>query len=228
MKSTIPEKEKEDEGIMGDECAIRLTTQERKFLMDVHERPESFVVDRYSRLRLSARKGNEVQRVLIDRRLIESASISLHGGTGKILALTGEGRQALGLPNAASNRNGGPVHTYWKRRLAEHLRARGYEVSEEYPVGGGKTIDLLATRGEKRVAFEIETGASDAQANVQKCLAAGVDKLVVVATSTEVRDRLATNLPPQGDVRVVLARRAVQAGSKVESTGGAARVGLGQ
>ena len=38
-------------------CAIRLTTQERKFMLDVHERPTSFVVDRYSRLGLSARKG---------------------------------------------------------------------------------------------------------------------------------------------------------------------------
>jgi Holliday junction resolvase len=194
VKTTIPEKEKRDEGIRGDECAIRLTTQERKFLMDVQERPTSFVVDRYSRLGLSARKGNELQRVLIERGLVESASISLHGGTAKILGLTGEGRQALGLPNAASNRNGGPVHTYWKRRLAEHLRARGYEVAEEFPVGSGKTIDLVATRGGKRVAFEIETGASDAAANVRKCLAAGVDSVIVVATSARNRESLAKKL----------------------------------
>jgi hypothetical protein len=199
MKTTIPRKEKRDEGIRGDECAIRLTTQERKFLLDVHERPESFVVNRYSRLRLSARKGNEVQRALIDRRLIESASISLHGGTGKILALTEEGRQALGLPNGASNRNGGPVHTYWKRRLAEHLRACGYEVAEEFAVGGGKTIDLVATRGGKRVAFEIETGHSDAAANVRKCLNAGVDGVVAVTTSRKVKHNLP--LGPAGRAR---------------------------
>ncbi|HUV04341.1 MAG TPA: hypothetical protein VMX94_04465, partial [Armatimonadota bacterium] len=141
-----------------------------------------------------ARKGTAIQRALIDRRLIESASISLRGGSGKILALTEEGRQALGLPAAASNRDGGPVHTYWKRRLAEHLRARGYEVAEEFPVGGGKTIDLVATRGGKRVAFEIETGASDAAANVRKCLAASVDSVVVVATSARNRESLAKKL----------------------------------
>jgi Holliday junction resolvase len=86
------------------------------------------------------------------------------------------------------------VHTYWKRRLAEHLRTRGYEVAEEFPVGGGKTIDLVATRGGKRVAFEIETGASDAAANVRKCLAAGVDRVVVVATSARNRESLAKKL----------------------------------
>ncbi|MCX5647531.1 MAG: DUF87 domain-containing protein, partial [Planctomycetota bacterium] len=194
IKITIPKKEKGDEGMMGDECAIRLTTQERKFLMDVQERPTSFVVDRYCRLALPARKGTAIQRALIDRRLIESASISLRGGSGKILALTEEGRQALGLPNAASNRNGGPVHTYWKRRLAEHLKSCGYEVTEEYPIGGGKTIDLVASRGNERIAFEIETGESDAAANVQKCLEAEMRTVFVVATSTSRRDSLARRL----------------------------------
>jgi hypothetical protein len=203
MKTTIPKKEKGDKGMMGDECAIRLTTQERKFLMDVQGRPTSFVVDRYCRLALPARKGTAIQRALIDWRLIESASISLRGGSGKILALTEEGRQALGLPNAASNRNGGPVHTYWKRRLAEHLRARGYEVAEEFPVGGGKTIDLVATRSGKRVAFEIETGKSDIVANAQKCLDAGIGEVFVVTTSANLRDSLARMLDPSPNTTVV-------------------------
>ena len=195
---------------MGDECAIRLTTQERKFLMDVQERPTSFVVDRYCRLALPARKGNEVQRVLIDRRLIESASISLRGGSGKILALTEEGRQALGLPAAASNRDGGPVHTYWKRRLAEHLRSCGYDVTEEFPVGGGKTIDLVATRDGNRLAFEIETGKSDAAANVRKCLEVGLDRVIVLTTSAHSQDALAGKLASYPNTSVMTAGAAIK------------------
>ena len=205
MKSTIPEKGKRGEGIRGDECAIQLTTQERKFLLDVIERPTSFVIDRYCRLGLSARKGNELQRVLMERGLVESASISLHGGTGKLLVLTEEGRQALGLPTAPSSREGGPVHAYWKRRVAEHLRSCGYEVTEEYPVGGGKAIDLVASRDGKRVAFEVETGNSDAAANVRKCLDAGVEQVVVVATSRAAHERLKSSLPADPRVRVVAA-----------------------
>jgi hypothetical protein len=167
------------------------------------------VVDRYSRLGLSARKGNEVQRVLIERGLVESASISLHGGTAKILALTEEGRQALGLPNAASNRNGGPVHTYWKRRLAEHLRARGYEVTDEYPIGGGKTIDLVATRDGKRIAFEIETGHSDGAANVTKCLNAGIDRVVTVTASRKVKHDLLSSLKGHTHVEVMTGTAAI-------------------
>ena len=194
---------------MGDECAIRLTTQERKFLLDVHEHPESFVVDRYSRLRLSARKGNEIQRALIDRRLIESVSISLRAGTGKILALTGEGRQALGLRASPSNREGGPVHAYWKRCLAEHLKTCGYEVGEEYPIGGGKAIDLVAARDGKRIAFEVETGHSDGAANVRKCLNAGVDRVVVVTTSRKVKHSLPLGPAGRACAEVLTATEAI-------------------
>jgi hypothetical protein len=186
--------------------------------MDVQERPTSFVVDRYCRLRLSARKGTAIQRALIDRRLIESASISLRGGSGKILALTEEGRQALGLPAAPSSREGGPVHRYWKRRLAKHLRSCGYEVTEEFPIGGGKTIDLVATRDGKRIAFEIETGHSDAAANVRKCLDAGMDRAVVVAPSAATRNRLARTLRTWPEVELLTPSDVIY-GSSVDNGG---------
>ncbi|MBM4017226.1 MAG: hypothetical protein FJ288_02695 [Planctomycetes bacterium] len=202
-------KNEEEEGENG--CAIRLTTQERKFLLAVHERPESLVVDRYLRLRLSARKGNEVQRALKGRGLIESAHVSLASGTGKILALTDKGRQALGLRASPSGREGGPVHAYWKRRLAGHLRARGYDVTEEYAVGGGKAIDLVATRDGKRIAFEIETGQSDAAANVRKCLDAGLDRVVVVATGSPA-ERAVAALRAHPRAEVVAARELLETG----------------
>jgi len=82
----------------------------------------------------------------------------------------------------------------WKKRLAEYLRASGYAVTEEYPVGGGRTIDLVAERDGKRIAFEIETGKSDAAGNVQKCLDAGMDRVIVVAVTAGVQDKLARTL----------------------------------
>jgi Holliday junction resolvase len=85
------------------------------------------------------------------------------------------------------------------------LRSEGYEVAEEAPVGGGKTVDLLAVRGGKRIAFEVETGKSDAAANVRKCLEAGVDRVVVFATSRAAYERLKSSLPADPRVRVVAA-----------------------
>ena len=63
-------------------------------------------------------------------------------------------------------------------------------MAEEFPVGGGKTIDLVATRDGKRIAFEVETGESDTAANVQKCFDAGLEKIVVVTTSSRIQEAL--------------------------------------
>ena len=101
------------------------------------------------------------------------------------------------------------MHAFWKRRLAEHLRACGYEVAEEFPVGGGKAIDLLAARDGKRIAFEVETGESDAVANVQKCLKAGIGEVFVVATSANLRDSLTRKLDSSPNTTVVTGSEAL-------------------
>lgn len=51
------------------------------------------------------------------------------------------------------------MHRYWKHRIDEHLKNCGYKVEIEVPVGDGKTIDIVAERNGKRIAFEIERRA---------------------------------------------------------------------
>ena len=116
----------------------------------------------------------------------------------------------MGVSRGESDRHGGPEHRYWVKRMADQIRADGYKVAEEVPVGGGKTIDLVATRNGERIAFEIETGKSDAAANVRKCLGAGVDKVVVVATSADVRSMLARKLRPHPSVDVLTGSEAIK------------------
>ena len=94
--------------------------------------------------------------------------------------------------------------------MTEQLRADGYKVAEEVPVGGGKTIDLVASRDGRRVGFEIETGKSDAAANVRKCLDAGMDRVVVVATSADVRSMLARKLRPHPSVALLTGSEAIK------------------
>jgi hypothetical protein len=112
------------------------------------------------------------------------------------------------VSESKSHRHGGAAHQYWVHRLAKQLRAAGYDVQTEAPIGGGKTIDIVATRNGKRIAFEIETGNSDAAANVRKCLAAGLKKVVVVATTRRVRDALASSVPADPRVRYTIAAEA--------------------
>lgn len=68
-------------------------------------------------------------------------------------------------------------------------------VGEEFPIGGGRTIDVVATRHGRRIAFEIEIGKSDGAANVPKYLDAGVDKVVVVAVSCRIKNMVICSLP---------------------------------
>lgn len=165
-------------------CAIQLTTQEREFLMDVWQHPTSAVRQRYGRLRFSPYRGNFLQRSLFRRELVCFFYVVLSRGRIKTLMLTDKGKEVLGINERESDRHGGPEHRYWGRVIADRLRANGYEVSEEVPIGGGKAIDIVASRDGRRIAFEIETGKSDVLGNVQKCLEAGMEKVVVVLTSS--------------------------------------------
>jgi hypothetical protein len=190
----IPVKAKDEISNGEKGCAIQLTTQEKGFLADIWMHPTSTTTDHYHSLRLSSRRGTGLQQMFLKRGLILSCPIVVGHSRIKVLALTELGKSALGIDEPAADRLGGPEHRYWKRRLAEHLKASGYSVTEEYPVGGGRTIDLVATRNGDRIAFEIETGRSDAVANVRKCLEAGMDRIIVVAVSADLRNRLVRTL----------------------------------
>jgi len=165
-----------------EKCAINLTTKEREFLEDVLKHPTSSIVERYKHLNLSPRKGNNIQKSLLSQKLLSPAFIFTGKSRIKTLKLSLRGRKALGLETGETKRHGGMEHQYWKNKVAERLRRQGYTVHEEYPIGGGKTIDLVAEKDGKRIAIEIETGKSDVESNIQKCLNNGFKDIRVVFT----------------------------------------------
>ena len=73
-----------------------------------------------------------------------------------------------------------------------------------------KAIDLVAYKDGQRIAFEIETGKSDAIANVKKCLDAGLNRVVVVATSAVVRDKLSGALQRDNRIELLTASEVFQ------------------
>ena len=86
--------------------------------------------------------------------------------------------QARRLPKNASLE-----HEYYKKLVKEQYQKKGYKVKEEVPIGGGKAVDLVATKDGRRVAIEVETGKSDAEANKRKCKEAGFTDIVIVNTT---------------------------------------------
>lgn len=183
-----------------------LSREAVRFLADVAGRPLSTTVARYERLHLSRRRGNAIRQQLTDAGLIVSLRIPTRSGQTVLQELTDAGRSLadrLGLAVGPS-----PTvsleHRYWAHRAAEHFANEGYEIDHEYQVDGNGAVDLLATRGERRIAVEIETGKSDIHTNLTKAAHAGFERTIVLATSPEALDRCRRvlreididNLPP--------------------------------
>jgi len=208
--SLIPLSEKRDNKKGKDQCTISLTTKEEEFLGDVWRYAGSGIKERYLRLGLSVRAGNNIQKSLFSNGLLRSVNVCTGKGRLKALSLTGKGKRVLGIDDAESNRHGGAEHRFWAKTIARHLRAQGWQVQEEAPAGGGRTIDLLATHGSRRVAFEIETGKSDAAANIGTALAAGVDKLFIIATSARAKKSIESKLAGYPGVEILSAREALE------------------
>lgn len=102
-----------------------------------------------------------------------------------LLKPTEQGKTFLalsGIEVKALPKNASLEHEYWKELVTQKYKAKGYNVEKEVVIGDGKAIDLLATKGDEKIAIEIETGKSDVEANVKKCKEAGFGKVIIVKT----------------------------------------------
>ena len=128
--------------------------------------------------------------------LIKAVTISTRKGVIKLMEPTDQGKRKLrklGIEVSRALRYGGLEHLYWMKQVRQKLERRGYSVEEEYPIGGGETVDLAIIGKKKKVAIEIETGKSDAVGNIRKCLNAGFE-VVSVATNLPAYKRLKSSV----------------------------------
>lgn len=167
---------------------ISVGERELQLLRDVAEHPISTVTARYERLGWNYKTGNAIKDAVIAKGLATFDPVITPTGQVKILSLTDPACDLLEQAGVrvARSRHGGAEHEYWKFVVADRLRGQGFSVTDEYPVGGGKTVDLHAVRGDQRLIVEVETGRSDITANATKC--AGQDAEVsFVFTNAQVR-----------------------------------------
>ena len=183
-------------------------------LIDIAQEPLSVVTERYKRLGWTAHTGTKMKRSLRERGFIEEERVRVPEGIVTLLRPTPEGIRVLRMHSIEAGRfpkNASLQHEYWKQRIAEDYRRRGYAVEEEVQIGGGKAVDLVATKPGKRIAIEVETGRSNAVENVRKALDAGFDTVISVAVSPEEKRRTLMSLrragiAPKPGVRVVHVR----------------------
>jgi excisionase family DNA binding protein len=96
---------------------------------------------------------------------------------------------------------GGEHHKYLQQLIKRWAEARGYAVTIEQPILDGLgSVDVALEKGGRRVACEVSvtTDAEHETGNVQKCLAAGFDEIILVSsekkTLTSVRHALVAAL----------------------------------
>jgi len=180
---------------------VSLSRDEWRLLEDVLAHHDNGGVHaRYRRLSVSTRRGQGLKEALVARGIIESHDIPTPRGKVTLLQLTENGRRVakqFGL-GPLPPRNAGPVHEFWRRHTTLTLKGKGYTVQREVRIPGNGCVDLCATRGDERLAVEIETGASDIRENLRKALEDGFSSVVVVAVTPDAVqkvDALLSGLP---------------------------------
>ena len=147
-----------------------LSENERKLLLDIAQYPVSSTTERYRRLGLNPKTGNEVKDRLLADGLVVVNKIPNPSGQTNVLGHTTDGAGLLGEDvRKRDNRGGGVKHEFWREFFKRKFLGSGYEVEEEVPVGGGRTVDLCGSKTGKRIYIEIETGRSNVAENVRKC-----------------------------------------------------------
>ena len=164
-----------------------------KLLKDIFLRPLVKTVERYKDLELNPRKGNLIKDELLKSNLIMPVEIFMGRTRIKLFEVTQAGKmklRELGIKTPSSKRHGSLVHAFWCDEIKKRFEQEGYQVKQEYAVGGGKAVDLVAKKAGKRTAIEVETGRSDIYGNVRKCKEAGFERIVVAAVSRDLKRRL--------------------------------------
>jgi hypothetical protein len=161
----------------------RLNREEVRFLADIVSKPLSATVARYHRLDFSRRRGNAIRQKLEKSNIIKPLRIATRCGQVTLYQLTDSGISVCRSANIIfqNSPRESLEHSFWVHRAAEHLRKQGYETSLEHRVKDNGFIDILAEKGGRKTAVEIETGKSDIDRNLSKIRHADFSEIILVA-----------------------------------------------
>jgi hypothetical protein len=172
---------------------VVLTSIEQGLLDDILKEPFAGINAHFKNLGVSTANGRKARASLEQKGLLETKAIGLGDRGGQLLlaTLTADGAALLREQGKDARwpyfQNGGE-HEYWKDRVARHFMKLGYKVTKEVGING--YADVTATKGDERVAIEVETGKSDVQANLTKYQGKDYTKVILLATQASVAQRL--------------------------------------
>jgi hypothetical protein len=101
-------------------------------------------------------------------------------------------------------------HRYFQTLIKKMAEQRGYKAVVEEPTGDGGRVDVGLKRDERRIAVEISVTTGDVQElhNIEKCLKAGYDPVIVCSPGKKnleaIRRLMTEKLPPADQSKVLL------------------------
>jgi hypothetical protein len=116
---------------------LGLGEMHKTFLKSITDNPYLSIVDRYNLLGLTAYMGDKVKDQLIEKGLINQMEVPTAKGRICLLKLTPFGYAQLETHSPPSTPlQGGPIHEYWKHKVAQFLSKKGWNVEMEAKYNG--------------------------------------------------------------------------------------------
>jgi DNA helicase HerA-like ATPase len=157
----------------------KLSANAQRLLEEIARDAGYTTTDYYRMLALNPYQGNLARKELEECNLVEGRELpkSTMGRAGRTLQLTDKARQLLKVK--PGDRHGGAVHQRMIKLIARKFTDHKVEI--EYPVGVGRTTDLVIDR---RIAIEVET-RDFSKSNITKNLDAGFEKVILVCQNKQ-------------------------------------------
>jgi hypothetical protein len=108
-------------------------------------------------------------------------------------------RREVPPPSIEPMGRGGAKHKYFQQLIKRVAEERGYRATiEDQIAGGGGSVDITLTNGNRRFACEISITTTPEQAlgNVRKCFAAGFDPVILPASDNKKLQKLKSYVEP--------------------------------
>jgi len=161
-------------------------------LVDILNYPLSSLVNRYRRLGINPRVGNEFKKTIVSEGLVAPKRFVTRETHVLLFELTQKGQSVLReLGYEVKDNKESVEHKFWKFKIAEYYKTKGYNVLVEEHINGRP--DIIVVNGSKQIAVEIETGSSDFIKNISRDLKA-FDETVCVAIDKEVEEKIQQGL----------------------------------
>lgn len=175
---------------------LRQDPELQSLLRHIAEHPFEPVTRRYSKLGLSRRKGNALRQTLEQLRLVTPLAVSRPSGVLTLLELTNEAKSWLRRTRSTlTPLHGGLLHAYWQNECRRLLEAHGWKVKLEWRKPDSQhLIDVMASKANRTLLIEVESGKSDWKKNLEQLKSTQVTHKAMLW----IGDRAAMKAKPDG------------------------------